>query len=115
MPGYITWLHHLATSPGYITWLHHLAASARFECVLNPLDRGRRPIRIAHHQHVEARRQRSEIGALLQQLIRRARDALLLAAVDAGRRPAVGVARAHAYLGDNQHAICARDDVELTE
>src|SRR5262249_1526100 len=90
-------------------------SSARLERVLYPVDSGCRSVRIAHHENIEAHWQRSEIGALLQQLARRARDALLLAPVDAGGGTAVGVARARAHLGNDQHASSTRREVDAPE
>src|SRR5580704_14564905 len=81
----------------------------------DPFDARTRSLEPAHHEHVEPDGEPREIGALLQQLQRRARDALLLAPVDARGGPAECRARARAHLGDHQHAALAGDEVELAE
>ena len=64
--------------------------SAGLKSVLDPFHRRSRPERIGDDHHVEAHRQARQLGALLQQLARGARDAPLLDTSDARRR-AVGL------------------------
>ena len=81
--------------------------------MLDPLDSGCRGIGIGDDDDVEAHRERGEVAPALQQLTRRARDALLFAAIDARGRATVGVGCASAHFGDQQHAAVARDDIEF--
>ena len=81
----------------------------------DPLDPWLGGGKVAHHEHVEPHRKTRQLRSLLQQLLRRARDAPLLAAVDAlgcGAKPRV---RASAHLGNDEHAALACDEVELAE
>jgi len=70
---------------------------------------------IGHQHDIEAHRQTRQVGALLQQRSGGARDALLLGTRDTGGGATVGVARAGAHFGNNQHPDITCDDIELAE
>jgi len=90
-------------------------ASRRLERVADPLDPRLTCRKIMHHEHVEPDGKPGKVRALLQQLLRGARDAPLLAPVDARGGGAEGGVRAGAHLGDHEHAALASDEVELAQ